>query len=441
MLLLASCVTEREEPSRGLRVRPGAGGSGTAGAIAAYANSGDYARAMPNAGVDSGGAALPSGPVGRPATTAAVLSSRVVVEVKPLGSVLFDRQVLPLVSPDGNFAAVEDGDAPAWSVLAALPEQRPASGTRLVVYDLREAPAKRMESPELPSGGLVLGRSADAQGFLVESVREDGSRWIGRAAWAGGHVDWLATGNVVNAHGVLTPQGDLLFSRRTLGSMVGDLVLLRRDGTELVRRDPTGSYDLAVVADDGSHAVAFVRGESGIDAEAISMSEEQPGSGKRRLGATISRRRVVDSTDPAMVYQLVAGLQGPLPIVGSEGAAPRGSHAVFLHPPLKRMVVFNEIEGVFMPLAPDSVSAVRWAGDEKSTPGYFCTTPKDLVFSMEPSTDPDRLAKRSDARVLASSLVPRVTNNPERGMIVIGPMKGDAFRLAVSAVKVGAPTE
>lgn len=437
MFLLASCVTEREEHSRGLRVRPGAGGSGTAGAIAAYANSGEFAKANANAG--SSGGVLPSGPVGRPATSAAVLSSRVVVEVKPLGSVLYDGQVLPLVSPDGNFVAVEEGDPPAWAVLAALPEQRPTSGTRLVVYDIREAPAKRMESPELPAGGLILGRSTDSQGFLVESVREDGSRWIGKAAWAGGHVDWLATGNVVNAHGVLTPQGDLLFSRRALGSMVGDLVLLRRDGTELVRRDPTGSYDLAVVADDGSHAVAFVRGESGIDAEAISMSEEQPGSGKRRLGATISRRRVVDSTDPAMVYQLVAGLQGPPPLVGTD--AKRGGSAVFLHPPLKRMVVFNAIDGVFLSLAPDSVSAVRWAGDEKSTPGYFCTTPKDLVFSMEPSSDPDKLARRSDARVLASSLVPRATTNPERAMIVIGPMKGDAFRLAVSAVRVGEPTE
>jgi len=105
------------------------------------------------------------------------------------------------------------------------------------------------------------------------------------------------------------------------------------------------------------------------------------------------------------------------------------------------MVVFDAVQGAFLPLAPDSVSAVRWSGDGSS--GYFCTTPKDLVFSLEPRADAMAApgAKRTDARVLATPLVPRATMNGERGLIVIGPMKGDPFRLAISAIRVGVPEE
>lgn len=434
VLALGACVTEREEPRHGMRVRPGQSG-GTASDIAAFANSGSAGAGKPVARGD-----IPAGPVGRPATTAAVLSSRVVVGVVPLGSVVYDGQVLPLVSPDGNLIAVQEGDPLAWEVLAALPEQKPPTSTRLVVYDIRSTPARRVELPELPTeAGLVLGRSTDARGFLVESIREDGSRWIGRAAWASGRVEWLAMGRDVCAHGVLTPQGELVYSRRALGSLTGELVLRREDGEEFTRRDPGGSFDLCVVADDGGHVVAFSRGGTGTDAEAISLREDAIGT--RRFGATISRRRVVDSVDPAMVFQMVAGLQGPLPLVGASAGARRGEFAAFMHPPLKRMVVFDAVQGAFLPLAPDSVSAVRWSGDGSS--GYFCTTPKDLVFSLEPRADAISTpgAKRTDARVLATPLVPRATMNGERGLIVIGPMKGDPFRLAISAIRVGVPEE
>lgn len=433
-LALGACITEREEPRKGMRVRPGQSG-GTASDIAAFANAGS---AGTNKAVAQG--ELPVGPVGRPATTAAVLSSRVVVGVVPLGSIVYDGQVLPVVSPDGNLIAVQEGDPLAWEVLAAMPEQKPPVSTRLVVYDIRATPAKRVELPELPlDAGLVLGRSTDARGFLVESVREDGARWIGRAAWASGRVEWLAMGRDVCAHGVLTPQGELVYSRRALGSLTGELVLRREDGQEFVRRDSGGSYDLCVVSDDGNHLVAFSRGGTGTDAEAISLLEESPG--KRRFGSTISRRRVVDSIDPATVFQMVAGLQGPVPMAGSAEGEKRGVFAAFMHPPLKRMVVFDAVQGAFLPLSPDSVSAVRWSGNGSA--GYFCTTPKDLVFAMEPKADAMAVpgAKRTDARVLATPLVARATSNAERGLVVIGPMKGDPFRLAISAVRVGMPEE
>jgi hypothetical protein len=437
VLVLSACITEHERPQRGMHIRSGSGG-GTASDVSAFAKASQSQQAGAEAAQAAAG--IGSGPVGKPATNAAVLVSRVVVGVRPLGSIVYDGQVLPLVSPDGNLMAVQEGETLQWPALAALPEQRPPTGTRLVVYDIREAPARRLELPELPMDqGLVLGRSTDASGFLVESIREDGARWIGRVRWASGRLEWLANGAVVCAHGVLTPRGDLLFSRRAIGSMTGELVLRRQDGKEFVRTDPSGSYDLAVIADDGGHAVAFIRGESGIDAEAISMSEERPGSGVRRFGATISRRRVVDSIDPAMVFQLVAGLQGPPPASGS--SADRGAGAVFLHPPLKRMVVYDAVNGSFLPLAPESMSAVRWSGEGSA--GYFCTTPKDLVFTSEPSAASisSATSRRSDARVLATPLVPRVTNNPERGLIVIGPIKGDPFRLAISAIHVGPPTQ
>jgi hypothetical protein len=84
----------------------------------------------------------------------------------------------------------------------------------------------------------MVGRSADADGFLVEAPQKDGSRWIGRIGWESGEVTWLARGPEIAAFGVLGPTGDLAFCRRTRPD-VGDAaasagfgLVVRRHGTE-----------------------------------------------------------------------------------------------------------------------------------------------------------------------------------------------------------------
>src|SRR6185503_18951506 len=81
---------------------------------------------------------------------------------------------------------------------------------------------------------LILGRSADMQGFLVESPRQDGSRWIGKATWDSGEITWLVQDDYVNAFASLGPGGQLAWSRR---AKVGDHF-------DLVVRDESGEWTL-----------------------------------------------------------------------------------------------------------------------------------------------------------------------------------------------------
>src|SRR5438105_2598111 len=85
-----------------------------------------------------GTAQLPPGPVAAPVLDATSNSS-VSVAVLPLGSVAYDGQVLPQLSPDGRFAAVEEGEAPTWPTLLAQPGARPALRTTIAAYDLSGA--------------------------------------------------------------------------------------------------------------------------------------------------------------------------------------------------------------------------------------------------------------------------------------------------------------
>ncbi|MFN5946280.1 MAG: hypothetical protein ACK46I_14475, partial [Phycisphaerae bacterium] len=61
---------------------------------------------------------LPDGEIARRADSP-TLTSRVQVAVVPLGVISYDGQTLPLVSPDGRFIAVQQGQPPAWQTVLA----------------------------------------------------------------------------------------------------------------------------------------------------------------------------------------------------------------------------------------------------------------------------------------------------------------------------------
>jgi hypothetical protein len=82
---------------------------------------------------------LPKGPVATPAK-AQRTNAHVLVQVDPLTTVSYDGQVLPLVSPDGRFIAVEDGEPPSWPTILAQPGAVSPQGTHLSVYNVSAAP-------------------------------------------------------------------------------------------------------------------------------------------------------------------------------------------------------------------------------------------------------------------------------------------------------------
>jgi hypothetical protein len=158
------------------------------------------------------------------------------VAVQPLGSVPYDRMTLPLVSPDGRWLAVQTGVAPRWPTILAEPGASLPMLTRVEIYALDrrdeiqpfdlKAPVMVTQVAEM----ALLGRSCDEEGFLIESPREDGSRWIGKVAWADASVRWLVDGPHVNAFAALGPEGQLAWSRRAVEAQHYDLMVRTSQG-------------------------------------------------------------------------------------------------------------------------------------------------------------------------------------------------------------------
>ncbi len=417
LVALGACVTERPTPeSRGVPLHPGG------------------ATRAPGSGAT--GVALPAGPIASAPTKGAsqTTASRVIVEVAPMGSVAYDGQVLPIVSPDGAHMAVQEGEAPTWDVLLARPGARPSLGTRVAIYRVQFPAGQpprttRAEFDDPPEPGLVLGRGADGRGVIVECPREDGSRWIGRLNWTTGAVEWLVRDNATNAHAVLLPNASLAYTRRAPGEATSELVLLH-DGRESVRRDPTGSYLFPTCAGDPTVLYAFVWSAQGLDLEAIRIPERA----ERRLGSSLARRRLLDSGTDATAFQAVAGVQsiGPMERPMDRGLEPAPALAIF-HAGFGRCVLFDP-GGAGWELLPEaSIAAAPWSDGVRS--GHFCATPEHMLYAPLASGGP-RDARPAPARVLADAGVPRRVFGEHAGLIVFGPVKGDPTRLAVTFVRI-----
>ncbi len=360
---------------------------------------------------------LPAGPIASPVTGSTSVS-RIQVQVVGLGSVPYDGQVLPLLSPDARLLAVQEGEPPTWPTLLATSGAEPPSGTRLAVYDISRSPIARVEFAAPLPAGLMLGRACDNRGFLVEAPQPDGSRWIGRVSWVAGHVEWLVRDGRVNAHAVLTPAGLLAYTRRAVADERSELVLRTEGGAESVRTSAAASYVLpmATAERDVIHALVFEG--STLLVEAVRIIEDPPGSRKFRLGSTLAVSSIATSTDPALAYQIAAPLQGAVVTGRPHEAQSPPDPLVLYHPRLSRMAVFDPRSSSFLPLAPRSVAAAHWP--QAARDGYLCAVPEGLVFTPTPDTDP--AARRPpDARVLGTPYVPRLSDDPERPVVLFGP--------------------
>lgn len=386
----------------------------------------------------STGAALPEGPIAVPAKAIST-NSRVVMGVAPMGTIPYDGQVLPLTSPDGHFCATQQGQAPTWATLVAAPDAEIPTSSSIAVYDLTTAPPKLIPQAQPQETGLMLGRSADHQGYLVESMRPDGSRWIGKASWLSGQIDWLVRGPDVCAHGVLTVTGDLVFTRRPITGAIAELVVRTPAGVFANRSEGDRPYAMPMTANDPNTIYALALTPSGIELQAIGWKPQASGSSK--LGGVLARRVLCANNDAWAAYQIAAPIQGPFPRRG-ESAQAASEPLVIYNPPMSRMAVFDVRSGSLLPLATNSIAAIRW--EMASRAGYLCTTPKGLVFTPEPK--PGSAAGDSsavDVRVLADPYVPRRTIDADRPALLFGPVRTDPGSLeviGVAAVPEEAPT-
>jgi hypothetical protein len=381
---------------------------------------------------------LPEGPIASPAAGAAVRTARVRVEVLPLGSVVYDGQVLPLVSPDGRFLAVEAGEAPTWETLLARPGAIAPMRTSLAVYDITAPTPRPITFGQPLPAGLVLGRAADDRGFLVEAPRPDGSRWIGRVEWLSGRFDWIVQDDLVNAHAVLTPDGSMVYSRRDVRAGRAELVLRRPDGTEDARSEPDESYLFPTASSDTGVIFTLVESPIGLELAAFALTPDPALNGRRRLGALIARARLSPTFSPELAYQVTAATPPALPL---RADSPRESpgHAAMdglvVHVPQgQRLGRFDLATGAFDLFPARSVAAA--VSRDPATTGYFTATTDGLVFvpNDELSRHDPAGHEPSSAPVLGDPYVPRATTNTDRPFVLIGPVQRDPKRLRLLAL-------
>ncbi len=434
-MLLGACVTEDPRPEPGLYRRSDAlmgGGSGAAGTI----------------GVGSGGA------LNRPIDPDNTSQSRVTFAVEPLGEVPFDGMVLPLIAPDGRHMVVQQGRSPTWDAVLGEPDATPPMGTRLAIYEILPAAAggrdklRRLDDPSanLPAG-LLLGRSADARGFLVECPRPDGSRWIGYAAFLTGEVTWLVQGEAVAAHaafGASSNGGDspsLVYSVQEAADQPRQVVLRRdlSDPATEVRFEASGeSLVYPAITPDGSTLYAAALAGDGLWLRTFPLDSVANLANNDASRAAVGGARWPISPAATLMGAYQALVAAPQP--GGESGHAAGSTA-FASSPASRLIWFLPGPKVGMvgldPLTGSSVSAgpstyaVEWAGGaEPSARGdpagtYLCAQPDGVWFRALSLRDaaaaapPASLAKQG-VQAMPGEFVPRRISDPARPFLLLG---------------------
>jgi hypothetical protein len=230
---------------------------------------------------------LPPGPI----RTAPRQTGRVSAGILPLGSVPYDNRSLPLVSPDGKYVATQAGPPPAWATLLAGPEAPLPDHTRIEIYEL-DRELGEAAFARATNTGVLLGRGGDEGGFVVESPRTDGARWIGYTRWAGGGASrWLVADENVNAFACPGPDGRLAWSRRAPDAEHFDLVI-RNGADEWSIGAQGGDWLMPVWSDvpDGLFTLRLEEGRLEL-AYMIAQSPESTRSSLVRLPIASGRTR------------------------------------------------------------------------------------------------------------------------------------------------------
>lgn len=447
---LPGCITERDKP-RGIPVLP----TGQRPPLSNPTPGITGAAAGASSGISSP-AALPSGPVATP-NTGRMIATDILVEVQPIGNVPYDGQTLPLLDPAGKFMAVQDGEPPNWPTLLAQPEALPPSSSRIVIFDISTNTPRAIQLAQPLPAGLILGRSADSRGFLVEAPRPGGARWIGKVNWLSGSLTWLVQGDAINAFAIFTPQDELVFTRRrSVRAQSSELVLLSPDGNESVKECLDGFYvyPSCAAAREMIYVLRLTKAATDLEVIRIDRNTSSP-----RLADTRQSWRIINEPDLYVAAQMAstssAALLGVTPSFNAGDDPAQVDTLAFFHPGRNRMTRFNAATGGIEALVPRSINAAP-STSPNMVPGYFLTAPKGLVFLPRPidgAWKPTIEDEDAAARVLAAPYVARAAlpsmhtpKSEQRNQktleqlipiyILFGPVKNDPRRIEVTRMAV-----
>lgn len=272
----------------------------------------------------------PGSPSGTP-----LIDSALRIDLRPLGSVATDGFTLPVLSPNGRFLAVQTGTPPDAATALARPGQRIPRASRIALYRVDARGIARLGETD---GGFVLGRSADDTGFLIESPRPDGSRWLGRIAWGTDastksyEPEWLVQDGQVNAFGALGPDGALAYATRGRSDGHFDL-LVRRGGTTMrLSGDGLRSYTHPTFSADGSRVFMMVLRDGILELGSVDPTSEDA------MQQSLVRAFISDRADDATAAQMVT------PQGTRDGVD--GRDLLFFHPTLGSIARWNDVDGL-----------------------------------------------------------------------------------------------
>jgi len=433
---------------------------------------------LPTAACAQSLGAFPPNSVNRPIDPDATAHSRVVVSIRPVGKIPYDGLVLPIVSPDGRAIATQSGRAPSWNCLFADKGCPPPVGLALSAYSISIAPepaaspdgsrdANKPDKPHSPRGlsaikwnkpllpGLLLGRAADEQGFLVEAPQPSGARWIGHVKWLTGEINWLVRDEqlrTVNAHAALADDGALVFVRRPLDRASFDLVLRTRRGDssiDIVVAAPNGSesYTYPFISPDGTVVAAFAVPTDDLASGMVSLvafARLDPTIGKSLSLVEISRLEIGRGGMQA-AYQSSATMQLPAALAKSPRAAATST-------------TLNDVRAIFAAgllfLSPRDGTTIWWEPRRSQVinfaPGSFAAAPfqhSDFGVLLAGDTDltyqplrkskelPDGLATSRQVAVMAGRCIPRGTVL-ESGLSIVLTQPGSGSELAFNVILI-----
>lgn len=380
---------------------------------------------------------MPDGPIASQAPSAGTIVSQVRVAIAPLGVVPFDGQVLPVVSPDGRFIAAQTGEAPSWPHLLGLDDPAGPPGSMVELYAITDQGVSRIDPVEPLPAGLMLGRTATTTGVLVEEPRTDGTRAIGELDWATGRLSWLAESNAVFAQAARFGEGSLALSRREPGTERVTLSLSDAAAPIRMGDDCRAAFPVPSSASDLLYAIAS--SSAGMELRAFRLPARDE---RTRQPYAISTAKLGANADPMLAYQAASGATGVglLPGDVESPADLPPSDLLFFHPFSGRMAVFSPSTGRVTLLAPRTVAGA-WMRDAASGVGVFLTTDKGLLHQRLTLEADGGWKVSPPVRVLDEPFVPRVTRDPKRPFILIGPVRGDPARLQLVAMRVAGAGE
>lgn len=351
-------------------------------------------------------------PIGRKAGTTYI--SSVAVEVQPRGTMPYDNMTLPVVSPDGRYLATQIGLPPTWETILAEPGAAVPDTSRIEIYELGFDSADPPQPVAIVDEPAVLGRSVSDRGFLVESPRPNGARWIGLANWETGSVEWLVRDDGrVSAFATLGPMGQLAWSSRAVNGEQWDLMAMAQPGGEAWRLPGSnGQWLFPTWSGVGDTLFVLLLREDALDA--VFMD----GSSLAQVRRTL--RSVPLATDGATIdtaYQTVSAV----PVMND---VPHGGRAqfAFYHPSRFGAAVWEP------PAPPTLLERLSLAA---------VVDPRNPDFALLVNDNQLKYRKIDDrfafVDLLAGLQIPRLTRSELRPYILLNPLDGE---VAVTVIRL-----